>query len=166
MSRHPRHFSLALGLAIALAATGCNPDDDDGGDGGLGGGDPGGGGTTSALSYEGLPGLHDAMFRPTCANAGCHDGTFEPDFRTLGSTYATLVGHPVIKNDDAATFAVRVAPGDLAASQLYARLTYDIDGNSGVRPLAVDPESRYPTQRDTLLQFVRRWIEEGAKRSE
>ena len=38
---------------------------------------------------------------PTCANSGCHDGTFEPDFRTVGSSWNTLVNHPVIANDAA-----------------------------------------------------------------
>jgi hypothetical protein len=27
----------------------------------------------------------------TCANSGCHDGTFEPDFRTLEGSYNTLL---------------------------------------------------------------------------
>ena len=29
-----------------------------------------------------IAGLHQLIFAPTCANSGCHDGTFEPDFRT------------------------------------------------------------------------------------
>ena len=43
--------------------------------------------------------LHNNIFYPTCANSGCHDGTFEPDFRTIESAYNSLVYHPVIKND-------------------------------------------------------------------
>ncbi|MBK7268515.1 MAG: hypothetical protein IPI07_03030, partial [Flavobacteriales bacterium] len=31
--------------------------------------------------------------------SGCHDGTFEPEFRTIASAYNSLVYHPVIAND-------------------------------------------------------------------
>ena len=31
--------------------------------------------------------LHNNIFSTTCANSGCHDGTFEPDFRTIESSY-------------------------------------------------------------------------------
>ena len=122
--------------------------------------------TVDGLIYGGLPVLQDKLFRPTCANAGCHDSTFEPDFRTLGSTYATLVDQPVIKNDAAGSYEFRVVPGDTASSQLLARMTRDIDGNSGVMPLALEPDSDYPDNRATYLAWVRRWILEGAKRDE
>jgi hypothetical protein len=116
-----------------------------------------------SLMYTGLPGLQDRVFQPTCANAGCHDGTFEPDFRTLGSTHATLVNQAVIKNDAQGSFQFRVVPGDTAASQLLARLTYDIDGNSGIMPLVIDPGSDYGRNRDLYISWVKRWILEGAK---
>ena len=116
-----------------------------------------------SLLYNGLPGLQDRVFQPTCANAGCHDGTFEPDFRTLGSTHATLVNQPVIKNDSLGSFGFRVVPGDTAASQLLARLTYDIDGNSGIMPLVIDPGSDYERNRELYISWVKRWILEGAK---
>ncbi|MFK8057880.1 MAG: hypothetical protein AB8F78_17265 [Saprospiraceae bacterium] len=121
--------------------------------------------TTSAamLDYTGLAGLQDQVFRPTCANSGCHDGTFEPDFRTLGSTYNTLVNHPVIKNDAANTFSFRVVPGSVTTSQLMNRLTVDIDNNSGIMPLALEPDSDYPANKEVYLEWVRRWITEGAK---
>jgi hypothetical protein len=32
------------------------------------------------LDPTSIMGLHANVFRPTCANSGCHDGTFEPDF--------------------------------------------------------------------------------------
>ena len=32
-----------------------------------------------------IAGLYQNIFGPTCANSGCHDGTFEPDFRTMES---------------------------------------------------------------------------------
>src|SRR2546426_12312209 len=44
-----------------------------------------------------IVGLHKNIFFPRCAKSGCHDGTFEPDYRTVQSTYATLVYQPTIK---------------------------------------------------------------------
>ncbi len=122
--------------------------------------------STAMLEYTGLVGLQDRVFRPTCANSGCHDGTFEPDFRTLGSTYNTLVNHPVIKNDAANSFSFRVVPGNAAQSQLVNRLTVDIDGNSGIMPLVIEPDSDYPENKEVYLDWVRRWISEGAKLEE
>lgn len=121
---------------------------------------------TASLEYSGLVGLQDQLFRPTCANSGCHDGTFEPDFRTLGSTYNTLVNHPVIKNDAAGTFSLRVVPGSVSESQLMNRLTVDIDGNSGIMPLSLEPDSDYTTNKEVYLDWVSRWINEGAKLEE
>ena len=41
------------------------------------------------LEPTSIAGIHANVFRPTCANSGCHDGTFEPDFRTIESSYNT-----------------------------------------------------------------------------
>ncbi|MEM6347295.1 MAG: hypothetical protein AAF927_25620, partial [Bacteroidota bacterium] len=38
-----------------------------------------------------IVGLHKFIFSQSCAVPGCHDGAFEPDFRTVQSTYSTLV---------------------------------------------------------------------------
>ena len=116
------------------------------------------------LESSSLPGLHQNIFKPTCANSGCHDGTFEPDFRTLESTYNTLVNHPIIKNDPANSFAFRVVPGNVDASQLIARMTYDIDDNSGIMPLALEPDSDYLEKREEYIQDVKDWIAAGAER--
>ena len=120
--------------------------------------------TPVELEATSLAGLHQNIFKPTCANSGCHDGTFEPDFRTLESTYNTLVNHPVIKNDPANSFTFRVVPGDVDASQLVARLTYDIDGNSGIMPLALEPDSDYTAKKEEYIQNVKDWIAGGAQR--
>ena len=56
--------------------------------------------------------LHNNIFVPTCANSGCHDGTFEPDFRTIESSYNTLVYQPIIKNDPGNTYQYMVVPFD------------------------------------------------------
>lgn len=115
------------------------------------------------LDPTSIEGLHQNIFRPTCANSGCHDGTFEPDFRTVESTYNTLVNHPVIKNDPQNSFEFRVVPNNVAASQLVARITYDIDGNSGIMPLTVEPDSDYPAMREEYMQNIRDWIAAGAQ---
>jgi hypothetical protein len=114
------------------------------------------------LDPTSIEGLHQQIFRPTCANSGCHDGTFEPDFRTIESTYNTLVNQPIIKNDPQGSFAFRVVPGNPAASQLIARLTYDIDGNSGVMPLVIEPDSDWPEKSETYIENITAWIQAGA----
>lgn len=115
------------------------------------------------LDPTSLAGLHANIFGKTCANSGCHDGTFEPDFRTIQSTYGTLVNHPIIKNDPQGSFSMRVVPGDVAASVLIARLEYDIDGNSGVMPLVIDPGSDWLEKKEEYIQNIKDWIAAGAK---
>ena len=51
------------------------------------------------LDPNSIAALHKDIFKPTCANSGCHDGNFEPDFRTIESSYNTLVNQPIVKND-------------------------------------------------------------------
>lgn len=115
------------------------------------------------LDLNSIEGLHARVFFPTCANSGCHDGTFEPDFRTIESTYNTLVYHPIIKNNPQGTYQYRVVPGNPDASQLIARLTFDIDGQSGIMPLIVDQGAEWNTKKDEFIQHVRNWIQQGAK---
>ena len=110
-----------------------------------------------------IAGLHKNIFKPVCANSGCHDGTFEPDFRTIESAYNMLVLHPIIKNDPAGTFEYRVVPGQPDASVILTRLSIDIDGQSGIMPLAVDSGSVWETKKAEYMQNVRTWILNGAK---
>ncbi|MEY4003773.1 MAG: hypothetical protein RIT07_1815, partial [Bacteroidota bacterium] len=93
----------------------------------------------SAADATSIQGLHRDLFAPTCANSGCHDGTFEPDFRTVESSFASLVNVKPIKNDQAGTFNARVLPGNADASILIYRMTVDLGGNSGIMPLALEP---------------------------
>ena len=106
--------------------------------------------------------LHQKIFRPTCANSGCHDGTFEPEYRTISSTYNSLVYHPVISNDSMGTYTYRVLPGDADHSLLYARLTIDIPNTSGMMPLEVDGDSDWNDNDTYYIQKIRAWIEAGA----
>ena len=110
-----------------------------------------------------IEGLHANIFRPTCANSGCHDGNFDPDFRTIQSSYNTLVNQPIIKNDPQDTYSFRVVPGNAEASQIIARLTFDIDGQSGIMPLTIDPDSNWEAEKEDLIQNIRDWIAAGAK---
>ena len=109
--------------------------------------------------------LHNNIFIPTCANSGCHDGTFEPDFRTIESSYNTLVYHPVIKNDTNNSYVFRVDPGNSDKSVLYKRLIEDIDGISGIMPLSAEynPEHYWYDHKDEYIQNIKDWIDNGAK---
>ena len=107
--------------------------------------------------------LHEKIFAPVCANSGCHDGTFEPDFRTISSAYNTLVYAPVITNDAAGTFTYRVEPGNSAKSLLHERLTNFIPNTSGLMPLAVDPDSDWNQKDQTYITYIKNWIDAGAK---
>jgi hypothetical protein len=118
----------------------------------------------NANSNSGLPepdpasiqGLHKNIFSKKCALSGCHDGTFEPDFRTVQSSFASLVYHPVIKNtvNEIDTFALRVIPFDHQHSFIYERITTSTTEympSNGVRL----PQSD--------INNIKAWIDNGAK---
>ena len=105
--------------------------------------------------------LHNNIFSTTCANSGCHDGTFEPDFRTIESSYNSLVYQPPIKNDINNSFDYRVEPGNSLQSVLYHRLIVDIDGISGIMPL--ESEDDWDNNKDEYIQNIKDWIDQGAK---
>jgi hypothetical protein len=115
------------------------------------------------LNATSIEGLYQQIFKPTCANSGCHDGTFEPDFRTIQSTYNSLVYQPIIKNDATAPLTYRVVPGNIASSMIIRRLEIDLNGNSGIMPLVVDPLSDWPAKKDAYISNIKTWIENGAK---
>jgi len=100
-------------------------------------------------------GLHKYIFSTTCAVPGCHDGAFEPDFRTVESSYNTLVYHNVEKNDAGNNFVYRVVPGDPTKSWLHERITTN-DAVLGRMPL-------YDTLSQTEIDLITNWIKEGAK---
>ena len=116
-----------------------------------------------SLDPNSIQGIHQNVFLPTCANSGCHDGTFEPDFRTVESTYATLVNHPVIKNDGGSTYAARVVPYDADGSMLWRRLNEDLPASSGIMPLEVDVGSDWYSKKTEYLNNIKTWINNGAR---
>lgn len=119
--------------------------------------------TSTTPDPNSIQGIHANILKPTCANSGCHDGTFEPDFRTVMSSYNTLMYRKPVKNDSAGTFSARVLPGNADMSMLWYRLTVDLGGNSGIMPLVVDPDSKWPSKKAEYLNHIRTWINNGAK---
>lgn len=109
-----------------------------------------------------IQGLHKLVFSPTCANSGCHDGNFEPDFRTIESSYNTLVNQPVIKNDEMNPLTSRVIPWNADASMLIRRLTIDLNGNSGIMPLVTEPGSDWHGNKEAYIGYIKTWINNGA----
>ena len=104
-----------------------------------------------------IAGLYQNIFNPTCANSGCHDGTFEPDFRTIESSYNSLVFQTPVKNDGSLTY--RVDPGNPGKSAIISRLLGNI---TPLMPIEVDPGSDWDMKGDEYIENVRTWIENGA----
>jgi len=118
---------------------------------------------TPVIDPNSFAGIHKNIFQPTCANSGCHDGAFEPDFRTIESAYNTLVFRPIVKNDTNNTYQYRVVPGDVSKSILHVRITQDLNGNSGYMPLLINPGSDWPANKPEYIQNIVNWINAGAK---
>jgi hypothetical protein len=112
--------------------------------------------TTATVDPNSIVGLHQNIFFPRCAKSGCHDGTFEPDYRTVMSTYSTLVYAPVIKPtvDSITFFKLRVKPFDANKSFIIERLTTstsDYMPSNGNRLSSGD------------IDHIKTWINDGAK---
>ena len=104
--------------------------------------------------------LHRDVLGPSCNVMGCHDGSFEPDFRTVESAYNTLVYHTIIKNNLAEDFTYRVVPGDTGLSVLHERLTNCCFVNTNDR---MPQDNIGNTLPEADLDAVTAWILEGAK---
>lgn len=117
---------------------------------------------TDLLPIGNFAWLHAKVFSPTCANSGCHDGSFEPHFSSISSSYNTLVNHPVIANDAQFSFSHRVVPGNVGASLLYERLVNEIPNTTGIMPPVVDGDSDWPARKNEYLAAIASWIEAGA----
>lgn len=113
------------------------------------------------LPVGGFAWLHAKVFAPTCANSGCHDGTFEPEFRSMASAYNSLVNHPVIANDPGNTFQYRVVPGNANASFLHKRLTSFVPNTSGIMPLETNGTD-WPQNGTYYKEKIAEWINAGA----
>ncbi len=107
------------------------------------------------IDSNSFAGIHAYIFASKCANPGCHDGHFDPDFRTVQSAYSTLVYQHVTKNNLAGSFVYRVKPGDVANSWLHERIT-TIDPVLGRMPLYDSMLSARQINR------IKNWIQAGA----
>jgi len=103
-----------------------------------------------------IVGLHQYTFKRTCALSGCHDGTFEPDFRTVQSSYSTLVYQPIIKNNATHSFKYRVKPSDYKMSWLHEKVITD-------NPIISRMPVNLPALSSGEVKAIRKWIEGGAK---
>ena len=102
-------------------------------------------------------GIHTYILSSRCNQPACHDGTFEPDYRTVQSSYSTLVYHSVIKNFPTNPVPYRVTPGDPEQSMLYRRITEHNPPNFERMPSSGNPLP------DNLVNLIKNWIEDGAK---
>lgn len=111
--------------------------------------------------------IYHNIFNVTCNNSGCHDGSFEPDFRNLSSSYNSLVYAPVIITPTNNPYIYRVMPGDASKSLLKHRLV-QMPG-SGIGTLGQgrmpwnDTNWMYRGSNPSYIQSVINWINEGAK---
>ncbi len=113
--------------------------------------------TTNPASFTGI---HKNIFSVRCAMPGCHDGNFEPDFRTVQSAYATLVYHPVVKK--LSPWIFRVVPYDTANSWFWQRINHPLivsgtDTCQGQMPLYA------PALSSVELGRISTWIMNGAR---
>ncbi|MCX6351605.1 MAG: hypothetical protein NTX03_07075 [Bacteroidetes bacterium] len=109
------------------------------------------------LDTSTIAGLHAYIFSKKCAMPACHDGAFEPDFRTVESSYNTLVYHKPVKYDWAGKrYSYRVYPLLPDSSWLHVRVTTD-DKVLGRMPLYANAL----TQKE--VDAIDRWIKNGAR---
>lgn len=110
---------------------------------------------TTPIDSNTFLGVHKYILATKCSRPGCHDGSFEPDYRTVTSAYNGLVYAPVAKNDADSSFTYRVIPGDTAMSWLHERITTE-DAVLGRMPL-------YDTLPARQIKMISNWINDGAK---
>jgi len=116
--------------------------------------------TQDSLDTNGITSIHKDILQPKCSTPGCHDGSFEPDFRTVMSSYNTLVYHPILKNSIDSLYKYRVVPYDTNLSVLQKRLNLQNFANSNDR-MPQDNIGIGLPQND--LNRISKWIENGAK---
>lgn len=116
--------------------------------------------TEDTLDLNSITAIHRDILQPRCSTPGCHDGSFEPDFRTAMSSYATLVYHPILKNNPDSIYKYRVVPYDTNFSVLQKRLNLKTFANTNDRMPQDNIGTGLP-QKD--LDRISNWIQNGAK---
>ena len=107
-----------------------------------------------------LVAIHRDILHPRCAVPGCHDGHFEPDYRTPQSSYSTLVYAPILKNNADSTFTFRVVPYNKDMSVLHERITNCCFANENDRMPQDNIGVPLP---DADVQRIADWIMDGAR---
>jgi hypothetical protein len=107
-----------------------------------------------------LAAIHRDILHPRCAVPGCHDGNFEPDFRTPQSSYSTLVYAPIIKNNADSTFDFRVVPDNKDMSVLHERITNCCFANQNDR---MPQDNIGVPLEEASVQRISNWIMDGAR---
>ena len=107
-----------------------------------------------------LAAIHRDILHPRCAVPGCHDGNFEPDFRTPQSSYSTLVYAPIIKNNADSTFDFRVVPYNKDMSVLHERITNCCFANQNDR---MPQDNIGVPLEEASVQRISNWIMDGAR---
>ncbi len=102
-------------------------------------------------------GLHHHIFSKSCNVPGCHDGSFEPDFRTVESAYNSLVRHGIAKNYVSNPLEYRVMPGNKEESMLWKRITEHNPPNFEIMPSSGNPLAQ------DVVDRIGNWIDNGAK---
>lgn len=103
--------------------------------------------------------LHRDIFFPQCGKPGCHDGHFEPDFRTVESTYSTMVYQPITKNNANNDFTFRVLPYQSAKSVLYERISNCCFVNTNDR---MPQDNIGIPMNQEYIDRIKKWIDDGA----
>jgi hypothetical protein len=115
---------------------------------------------TDTLNPNSIVSIHRDILHPRCGVPGCHDGSFEPDFRTVQSSSSTMVYANIVKNNADSSFTFRVVPYDTAQSVLHERLTNCCFANTNDRMpqdnIGVPLEEEY-------IERIENWILEGAQ---
>lgn len=112
------------------------------------------------LNPNSIVSIHRDILHPRCAVPGCHDGSFEPDFRTVQSSSSTLVFAKIVKNNADSTFTYRVIPNDTAQSVLHERITNCCFANTNDRM----PQDNIGVPLDAaFVERIENWIMDGAK---
>lgn len=107
-----------------------------------------------------LAAIHRDILFPRCAVPGCHDGHFEPDFRTIQSAYSTTVYAKVKKNNADSTFTFRVVPFNTEMSVLHERITNCCFANENDRM----PQDNIGVPLEAAsVQRIADWIQDGAR---
>lgn len=102
-----------------------------------------------------IVGIYENVLQVYCDNPGCHDGTFEPDFRSIQSSWSTLVYHDINKNTADSAFNFRVIPGDPDGSMLMRRIT---QGDAALQQMPATGQVVPANE----VENIRTWINNGA----